>query len=530
MTDSHRDLVVLAIVATVLRTGAALLVGHPPYTDPAYYTIVAQQLAAGHGFSTPVLWSFLEVGGRLPLDPMLPVASNGHWMPLTSVVAAASMLLFGPSWLAGEAPMIVLSVGLVLLTYRVGLELWASRTVALGGAILALFAGPMLIYAPMVDAFAVFGAAGAAAILAAVRAIRSPRPGPWLAASGLFVGLATLARVDGLLLAVAPLVGWLLAAGWRDGSARIGWGLASAGAFAVAVGPWLARNLAVFGSAFPSAGGHTLWITSYNQQFSIATDPSPASYLASGLPAIAWSKLVALGEITGRTAVLMGGIFVVFLAVGLWRERRRRELAPFLAYFWVMLGAMVLVFTFHAPMGAFYHSAWALLPFAFPLAVASLRPAADWAGRYWRFLGGRGAQRFLLVAGLAGAVVLSVVGSAALLVGWREQETRLEAGAAFVAQHAAATDRVLSYDPARLYLLTARAGVAPPFDPYPTVARVVRAYGIRWVLVTLNPGESRDPLGLWDGASATDSEGNHPSFLSGAPAFEAPGVRVFEVR
>ena len=58
---------------------------------------------------------------------------------------------------------------------------------------------------------------------------------------------------------------------------------------------------------------------------------------------------------------------------------------------------------------------------------------------------------------------------------------------------------------------------------------MVDAYDIRWVVVTLQPGETRDPLGLWDGAAATDSLGTHPDFLPEQPAFEAPGVRVYEV-
>ena len=71
--------------------------------------------------------------------------------------------------------------------------------------------------------------------------------------------------------------------------------------------------------------------------------------------------------------------------------------------------------------------------------------------------------------------------------------------------------------------------MAPPFDPFPVVADVVDAYDVRWVVVMLGSGETRDPLGLWDGASSTDSEGNHPSFLPDAPAFEAPGVRIYRV-
>jgi len=42
------------------------------------------------------------------------------------------------------------------------------------------------------------------------------------------------------------------------------------------------------------------------------------------------------------------------------------------------------------------------------------------------------------------------------------------------------------------------------------------------------PGEL-DPLGLWEGAAATDSEGAHPSFMPDEPSFEGDDVRVFRV-
>ena len=529
MSVHRRDLLVLGVVALALRAGAALLVGHPPYTDAAYYTVVAQQLASGEGFTSPVVWSFLELGGHLPTNPALPVPSNGHWMPLTAIIAAGSMAVLGTSWQAGQLPMIVLGVALVLLTYEIGWQLWQSRRVALGGAILATFAGPMLVYAPMVDGFVVFGVTGALAILAAVRAVRSSTPGPWLLASGACVGLAFLARVDGLVLGIAPAVAWVVASGWRGWASRLAWGFGSAALFGVVAAPWLIRDLLVFGSPLPSAGGHMLWITTYNDQFSISTDPSPASYFASGLPAVIGSKLQSLAELLGRTTVLLGGIFAFFFAAGLWRERRRRELLPFVAYFVAMLTTMTLIFTLHAPKGAYYHSALAWLPFAAPLAMASLAPTATAVGRVWPFLRRPGAHRFILVAGLAGAVALSFVGSAVLLVQWQRDEERLTAVADFLARAADPSDRVLSYDPPRLFLRTGLAGVAPPFDPFEVVDEVVNAYDIRWVVVQLPIGEVRDPLGLWDGAVAVDSTGASPGFLPSRPAFEAEGVRVFEV-
>jgi hypothetical protein len=316
---------------------------------------------------------------------------------------------------------------------------------------------------------------------------------------------------------------------WGGWPARLGWGFASAVAFTLPILPWLVRDLSVFGSAFPSAGGHTLWITSYNEQFSIAHDPSIGDYLAWGPVNIIGSKLASWAELIGRAAVLLGGLFVLPFTYGLWRERRRPELAPFLTYFVAMFLAMGAVFTFHAPKGAFYHSALAWLPVGAGLAVANLGPFATAIGRVWPFLSRPATHRFLLVAGLAGATALSVVGSAVLIGQWSDAHAKLAQAGRFLADRGATSDRVLAYDPAALWALTGNPGVAPPFDKYPVVNAVVDAYQIRWVVVTLADGQQRDPLGLWDGAAATDSGGGQPDFLPDEPAYSAPGVRVYEV-
>ena len=61
------------------------------------------------------------------------------------------------------------------------------------------------------------------------------------------------------------------------------------------------------------------------------------------------------------------------------------------------------------------------------------------------------------------------------------------------------------------------------------VQHTVDAYGVDWVVVLRpGPGET-DPLNLWDGASGTDSQGEHPSFLPDEPAFEGDDVRIFRV-
>jgi 4-amino-4-deoxy-L-arabinose transferase-like glycosyltransferase len=526
------DVAVLTLIALFARVAAGLIVSWPPYTDPGYYTLVAERLADGFGFTVPVLWSFLEVGGSIPSDPTLPVASNGHWQPLTSIVAAGSMAIFGSDYRAGQVPMILLSTALVPATYLIGIRFWRSRFVAVVAALLAVFAGPLLIMYPAIDNFAVFGVTGCAAIWLACLAVDARRPLWWLVGAGAAVGLATLARVDGLLLAIAPMTAWALIAARRGTwtwPRLLALGAASLGAFAIVVAPWAIRNIAEFGAPLPSAGGHTLWITDYNEQFSVGRTPSVDSYMAWGIGPIVLSKLVTWGELVGRTAVLLGGIFVIPFVAGLWRERHRRELAPFLAYFAVMFAAMGLVFTFHAPKGAFYHSAPAWLPFAFPLAVAGVAPASVAAGRFWRFLRRPQTHRFLVVAGLIGAVSLSLVGSAILYQQWIASRDRELAAASFLSADGRFDDVIMYSDPASMALTSGNPGIAGPFDGYPIQERIIRAYGVEWVVVTVRPGETTDPLGFWKGGRARDANGVPATFLADEPAFEAAGVRIYRV-
>ncbi len=527
-----RDIAILTALALLVRASAAWLIPFPPHVDAAYYTMVAEQLATGHGFSAPALWSFLEVGGRLPAEPSLPVPSNGHWMPMSGVVAAVGMAFLGPDWRAGQVPMVLLSALLVPITYAAGYLIFESRRIALLGAALAIAAGPLLLMYPMVESFAAFGVFGAITLLASIRAVDAPRPGPWLVAAGIGAGLASLTRLDGALLTLAPATAWLIrgplgGGGFRSMATAFGWGLASALAFLAVVAPWLLRNLEVFGTAFPSPGGRMLWIRDYNEHLSIGLDLTLDRYLAWGLPAILLSKLGATVEVAGRMLGLLGGIFGVGFIAGAWSFRRLRRLAPFLVYFTAMFVAMALLFTEHATKGAFLHTAPAWLPIALPLGVAGIAPAATRVGRAWPFLRRPATHRFLEVVGLGGAIALALAGAVALLGPWQVRIDRHEAAAAFLRDAANPSDVLLAGDPSSLYLLTGLRGVATPFDPYDVLGEVVEAYGIDWVVVVLESDAVRDPLGLWDGAAAVDATGGSPSFLSAEPTFETDGVRVF---
>ena len=129
------------------------------------------------------------------------------------------MSLFGSSdWRAGQVPMVLLSVAWVGIMHGVTWDLWRNRGWALVAGVLGIFAGPLLIMQPLVDSFAPFGVLGALALWASTRAVRSERWGWWLVLAGALIGLATLTRVDGLILRHRP--GGRLAHANAGGSAR----------------------------------------------------------------------------------------------------------------------------------------------------------------------------------------------------------------------------------------------------------------------------------------------------------------------
>lgn len=531
-----KDLIGVAIIALVVRSVCAFLVEAPPWTDSAYYFASAERLATGHGLSVPFVWSFLETGGQLTPQAELPIPSHAHWMPLTSFVVAAGMEALGPTWRSAQVPMVLMSTLLTPLTYWYARTLFRSRVVAIVGSLLVVFAGPLLFFGSIVENFAVFGLAGSGALFAAMRSVADQsRWRQWLLVSGLLVGIASLARIEGVLLAVATATAWLIGmrrTGWRGGSALIGW-LAGTGAFLAflaVVTPWAVRNVLTFGAVLPSTGGHTLWIKSFNEQFSITADTSLAAYLAQGPIAIIGSKLAAWLTVGGYVLGLLAGVFGAFFVAGLWLQRRRPEFAPFIAYFLVMLLIMGGLFTFHAPHGLFYHHAAAWLPIAAPMAVWSVAPTASAAARWWRFLGRPATHRFLIVVTFSASVLFSIVSSGMLFVSWQSDLRAVRAVADFLVTEGEAGDVVMHRDAPLLHVVSGHPAVAPPNDPFPVIERVARAYGARWYVAQLQSiGANVEPQGLWSGGRSVDAEGNRADWLADQPSFEDDRVRVYEV-
>ena len=190
----------MALYGLAFVVRALLFALHPDaaYPDSYYYVDVARALQAGHGFNIDFIWSFVDVGGRIPANPTLPIPSNAHWMPLASIVQLPTMWLLGPTQLASAIPFLLIGALAAPLTWLIAREIGAGNRIAMAAGVAVAIPGAAAIYMAQPDNFSLYQPLGLAAMWLAARGLRGHRGS--FALAGLAVGLATLARNDGILL------------------------------------------------------------------------------------------------------------------------------------------------------------------------------------------------------------------------------------------------------------------------------------------------------------------------------------------
>jgi 4-amino-4-deoxy-L-arabinose transferase-like glycosyltransferase len=475
----------LFLAALVARALLWAQFPEPAFPDPLYYVNVARQVAAGHGFQVDFLWSFVEVGGRLPVEGVLPVPSNAHWMPLASIVQVPFIWLLGPTPAASAMPFWIAGAAVAPLTWRIALDAGLQRWQALGAAALIVFPGAIALHLTQPDNYALFMLAGALALWLCARGLRGDARA--FALGGVVVGLATLSRSDGVILAAPFALGFLadLVRRHRGEVPRIGWraALLCAAGFTLVVAPWLLRQLDVFGSLSPSAsGGRILWVVEHDEIFSVTTETTPAAFFAQGLESLLGSRLGGLGAALFIFAVMpLVGVLVPFFVIGAWAARRSIVFGPWLVYGAGLLVATATLFAVYVTHGFFIHSSVALAPHAYVLAVHGVGVAVGWAAvrrRHWD--PGR-ASRMLTLMVLAVAIMSSVAATLTTLAAWRLEAEQRRPILLALEGHATPGDRVMSPDPGAYRYHGGWPGIITLYDPLPTIEEALRRYDVRWL-------------------------------------------------
>jgi hypothetical protein len=477
--------------AFVVRLALAAGFPDPAYPDSYYYVDVGRALASGHGLNVDFIWIFGEVGGRIPPNPTLPVPSNAHWLPLSSMIQAASMTLLGQNAWASALPLIAIGSLVAPLVWFIGGEAGCSKPVRLGAAVLAGAPGAGAVFMPQPENFAILQPLIAATIYLVARGLKG-HPRSYMAA-GVLVAFASLARNDGIFLGLAVGLVWFIDRGraWLSKGAlqpRLPFA-AAVGCFALYVlvmAPWWIRQLEVFGSISPTASsGNALWLRNMDEWNSITIVPTIGRFLDQGLPTILQHQFFGLVAAIGNFAVVIGSVVLVpFILVGAWRRRHSTDFQPWFLYAVVVFLAAAIIYPVHVPGGAFIHSAIGLSGHAYLLALEGVVAFVAWIGRRRPSWDVERASRIFITATVAFVLLLIPVFSSAVHDSWQVSvQPRQTLARALDELGVGPNERLLSIDAAGMKYWTGRPGVVTPNDPIETIEQVARAYDTTWLIV-----------------------------------------------
>lgn len=507
-----------------LVLGISFFLPGPGYMDAEYYFAGGIRLADASGFSEPFLWNYLD-------DPEgLPHPSHAYWMPLASLLAALGLKLAGSATiLAGRFPFL-LAAGLIPpLTAALCYSLASRRDLALTSGLLAIFPGYYLTFLAVTDTFGLYMLLGGLFFLVAgpgihYRVWRYPL-------LGLIAGLMHLARADGILwLGMALLVALFEYFAQRKfGKHRHAFlpsALLALAGYLLVMGPWMLRNLAVFGSPLAPGGSRALWLTSYDELFSYpAGILTPGRFLASGLAEILRVRLEAVGGNLVRALAIQGQVFLGPLALaGLWRVRQdRRSLLGALAWLLTFL-AMSVAFPFQGVRGGYFHSGAALQPLIWAAAPVGLEVFLNWGVRRrgWKAQQARTVFRIGLVA-LSGLMTIFLAFDRAILPALQgsqpsSQVVYTEVRHALDAEVGEQQAPVMVNNPPGYFLATGKPSIVIPNGDIDTLLAAGRRYGARYIILEFNHPSPLDDLY------------NHPGDREGLKYLRTVnGTHIFEI-
>ncbi len=143
-----RDLLLLAVLQTLILLTVAAFQPGPGYMDAEYYAVVGRRLAQGQGATEPFLWNYLD-------DPQgIPHPAFAYWSPLSAVLVSVGLRLWtSGGYAAARLPFLALGILLPPLTALLTWRLTRRRALAWLAGGLALASGYYLPYWPVTETF-----------------------------------------------------------------------------------------------------------------------------------------------------------------------------------------------------------------------------------------------------------------------------------------------------------------------------------------------------------------------------------------
>jgi hypothetical protein len=458
----------------------------PGYMDADYYAANGLQLASGRGFTEPFLWNYLDNPSGLPHP------SHAYWMPLASLLAAAGAALFRTSsWSALRIGFMAVTACIPPVTAALSFSWSSRRDLALAAGLLAVFPAFYLPFLSTTDTFGPYLLLGGLFFLALN--MRSAHFRALIL--GLLAGLMHLSRADGMLwLAMALLAVIFIKSETpkRQSSALLLSLLLCFVGYFVVMGPWLYRNVSVFGTPLAPGGSRSLWLRQYDQLFSYpALSLNFSSWWESGLAAILKARLWALGmNLANAFGVQSEVLLLPLIGTGLWVLRRDRRVRLAILGWLLTIGAMTVAFPFAGARGGFLHSGAALQPVWWAVALVGLDQLVDWTAhlRDWnrRRAGTLFGWALIIAAALVsvGVVYGRVIGRFNGAPVWGQEGAAYQRiGEYLSSQGAEAASVVIVANPPGFYLASGHPAIAVPDGDVGTIRELAGRYGAQYLVL-----------------------------------------------
>ncbi|HEY3310471.1 MAG TPA: hypothetical protein VGK00_02420 [Anaerolineales bacterium] len=474
------DLIVIFLLGLVLNFSLAWFEHAPGYMDADYYFAGGLRLAEGHGFTETYLWNYLD-------NPQsLPHPSHAYWFPLASILAAAGMVLTGQHTFEAARLGFILVAALAapvaaLLCYQIS----SRRETSLVAGLLVVFSAYHAPFMPTTDNFGLYMLFGGLFFL--LLPLKG-RFGPLLL--GLVAGLLNLSRVDGIIWLVVGVAGLFLL--WYHHSPRGGFtallipiGLFVVG-YALVMGPWMARNISIWGTPLTPAGGNVIWMTRYDETFAWpASRINLQNWLTAGWGSAIdgrWEalKLNFVNTIGAQSAFLL----FPFILYGLWTLRKdlRIQLA---AFCWLALFVfMSVIVPFAGSRGSFFHAGAALQPIWFTAAVMGVDTLVLKAREHGRFT--PAAPRIFrgLLVVLMAVFTIALAQIAIIRNDWNQfRRTYDRVEQMLVKNGARPSDAVIVANSPGYYVASGRPALIVPDENLESVRALARQFGARYLVL-----------------------------------------------
>jgi hypothetical protein len=481
---TRRDYLLLFIVGLLAALAVAALQPVPGYMDAAYYYAGGIRLAGGHGFTENIAWNYLN-------NPQsLPQPSHAYWYPLASLMAAAGMALTGRiDFISARILFVLMAAAFPPVIAALAYRLRPKRLTALVAGFLAIFSGFYLPFIVTTDNYGLYLLLGGIFFLLLDRVTL-----PKAALLGLVAGLLNLARGDGLLWLPLTLliVTWMAYRHSSAASLRTRFLFAAANGllallgYLLVMGPWMARNLTIFGTLLPPGTNYVLWMTNYAQTFSF----TPQQFTFQSLLATGWREMIqvrasALWE-NFTTAFTAQGMIILspFILLGGWKERRQFRMQMAALGWTLLILAESILFPFASVRGGFFHAGTAFQPVWFalaPLGVESLINGIAKKNQRLVRLGPAIQWALVVVAALFSGMLVKV---RVVDSGWNEGEYIYQrADRLLVQEDAAASDVVVTRNPPAYFIMTGRSAIVIPDGDVESLLAAARKFDARYLVL-----------------------------------------------